>query len=94
MNLKKVRDCKNITFNQLEQSALLHTRYGDIKVSTGSDFKISYRGTAVYVKNGDQWVLLNNPTANKIGGFLGYPCDKDHHWDYYKADMQFTKIGA
>ncbi len=91
--VKKIRDCRYVTFDQATQSAILHTAAGDIPVSMGTEFKIRYMSTAVYVAHGSGWVLLNNPTARKIGQFLGHEYHKDESWDYYKINLQFVKIG-
>lgn len=83
-----IRNSKQVTFNEDKQYGMLHTGAGNIFITTGTEFKIPYRGTSLYVKSGTTWHRLSKHLANKLCKFLK-EVSNDHDWDYYTMNLSF-----
>ena len=95
--MKKVRDCKNITFNVAEQNITIHVKRPsmDIICEEGARIKSVYMGgySGYYVLDFKElkWININSATARKLYKYLKYTI-QDFNWDYYELNIKpFSK---
>ena len=97
MQMKKVRDCKNITFNVREQNITVHVRQpmADIVCEHAEEVKSAYMGGygSYYIRNKEtqKWININSATARKLTKYLRHAW-QDLEADYYWLDIKpFSK---